>query len=277
MLNRVILLLGDTPASVVARQYAFRLIRAEGAEIAGLCGVDLAFIQAPMLGGIGTTAWKVHMEEALKAQAATSRSRLHEAYEKECLANQVPCEWLEFEGDPTQALLRAAESADLLISGHDTAFHGNIREFLPEMIANVLWTAPRPVIVTADADHGDAAVMIAYDGSLPAVRAVQLFALLGIWSRHRMHLVTVQADKAEADGIAQGALRYLRLRGCNVDLIAVATRASPAEVLRIEVADRGIGTLVIGAYGHRGLRERMLGSVTTRLLQEPPCALFVYH
>jgi nucleotide-binding universal stress UspA family protein len=48
-------------------------------------------------------------------------------------------------------------------------------------------------------------------------------------------------------------------------------------VVRIEVADRKIGTLVMGAYGHRGFRERLFGSTTTQLVENPPCALFLYH
>lgn len=145
------------------------------------------------------------------------------------------------------------------------------------MLADLLRMAPRPVIVTGDVDHGDGDIMIAYDGSLPAMRSVQLFALLGLWSRNRVHLVAIHADKQGADKLAQGALRYLRGRGCEVDLCPVATRTDPAEVLRIEAADRRVGTLVMGAYGHRGLRERLFGSTTTSLLEDPPCALFVYH
>jgi nucleotide-binding universal stress UspA family protein len=136
---------------------------------------------------------------------------------------------------------------------------------------------PRPLIVCGDEDSGDGDIMIAYDGSLPAMRAVQLFMLLGLWSRHRIHVVAIGIDKAAVERIPTGAVHYLRGRGCDVEVISIATRAHPAEVLRIEVADRKVGTLVMGVYGHRGLRERLFGSTTTQLLEEPPCALFVYH
>lgn len=277
MLKRIIVLLGETPASVTARQYAFRLTRAEGAKIAGIAGIDIAFIESPMIGGLGTTSYKSHMEETLKAQAASAHGRLHELYESECRAHGVSFEWIDFTGDPLDSIRRAAEGADLLVTGHDTAFHGNIREWLPDMLADLLRAAPRPLIVTGEADHGDGDVMIAYDGSLPAMRSVQLFALLGLWSRRRVSLVAIHADKQTADKLAQGALRYLRGHGCEVVLVPVTTRAAPAEILRIEAADRGIGTLVMGAYGHRGLRERLFGSTTTNLVEDPPCALFVYH
>jgi nucleotide-binding universal stress UspA family protein len=277
MLKRILVLLGETRASVVARQYALRLARAESAELAGIAGIDLAFIESTMVGGIGTTAYKMHLEEGLRAQAKDACARLRDVYEKECRSNNAPFEWLEFDGDPIGALQIAAESSDALVTGHDTAFRGNIRERLPDMLAKLCWMTPRPLIVCGDEDGGDGDIMIAYDRSLPAMRAVQLFMLLGLWPRHRIHVVAIGTDKAAVERIPTGAVQYLRVRGCDVEVVSIATRAHPAEVLRIEVADRKIGTLVMGVYGHRGLHERLFGSTTTRLLEEPPCALFVYH
>jgi nucleotide-binding universal stress UspA family protein len=245
--------------------------------LAAIAGVDLAFIESPMVGGLGTNAYKAHMEAELKKQANEVRARLHEAYAKECGANNTTFEWLDFDGDPAGALQTAAESCDVVVTGHDTAFHGRIRERLPDMLADLMLTAPRPLIVCGDEDGGDGDVMIAYDGSRPAIRAVQLFALLGLGARHRIYLVAIGSDKASAARLPAGAARYLRGRGCDVEVIPIATRAEPAEALRIEVAARKISTLVMGVYGHRGLRERLFGSTTTQLLEEPPCALFVYH
>ena len=54
-------------------------------------------------------------------------------------------------------------------------------------------------------------------------------------------------------------------------------RMRPAEVLKSEIANRKTRTLVMGAYGHRGFRERLFGSTTRALVENPPCALFLYH
>lgn len=97
-----------------------------------------------MPGGIGTTAYKVKLEEHLKKKAADLRSRLHEAYEQQCKSHRVPFEWLAFEGDPIGALYLATETRDLVITGHDTAFRGNIRERLSETLAKLLLVTPRP-------------------------------------------------------------------------------------------------------------------------------------
>ena len=41
MLKRILLMLGETPSSVTARAYAFRVARETNADLAGLAGVDL--------------------------------------------------------------------------------------------------------------------------------------------------------------------------------------------------------------------------------------------
>jgi nucleotide-binding universal stress UspA family protein len=120
-------------------------------------------------------------------------------------------------------------------------------------------------------------VLIAYDGSLPAMRAVQLFTLLNMTSPPRIHLTAIDADKGQSERQLGGALRYLRSHGYEVESNPIGTTLHPAETLRAEVASRKIGTMVMGAYGHRGLLERLFGSTTTQLVENPPCRLFIYH
>jgi nucleotide-binding universal stress UspA family protein len=274
---RILVLLGETPSSVAARQYAFRLARDTNAELTGLAGVDLSYIEAPMLGGVGTTAYKVQLEEQLKRQAEDSRTRLHDTFEQECKDHCVALEWLSFDGDPIGTLYLATETRDLVVTGHDTAFHGNIHEPLPDMLAKLLLMTPRPVIVCGDQTPNGRDVLIAYDGSVPAMRAVQIFVLLGLATGQRVQVTSIDADNELAARRISSAITYLRSHGCVAEASPIATKMHPAEVLRIEAADRNIGTLVMGAYGHRGFRERLFGSTTGTLVENPPCALFVYH
>lgn len=277
MLKRMLVLLGETSSSLAARRYAFLLAQETGAELTGLSGIDLAAIEAPMPGVIGAHAFKVRLEEQLKQQAGAQRTRLHESFEQECKAHNLPFEWLSFEGDPVGVLQLATESRDLVLTGHDTAFEGNIHERLPEMLSKLLLTTPRPVIVCGDDLSPGGEFLVAYDGSVPAMRAVQMFALLGLGVGKRIYISSVDADQELAARRVAGAARYLRSHGYEVEGVPITSRVAPAEVLAIEVADRKIGTVVMGAYGHRGLREVLFGSTTNGLVENPPCALFLYH
>lgn len=277
MLKQILILLGETSSSASARQYAFRLAQSTEAGVAGMSGIDLTYIEAPMLGGIGTSAYKVRLEEQLKTQAEGIRRRLHETFELECRDINVPFEWLSFEGDPIGALYLATETRDLVITGHDTAFCGNVHEQLAEVLAKLLLITPRPVIICPDQLSADDAILIAYDGSVPAMCAVQIFALLGVGRGKRICVTSIDTSQELAARRTAGAASYLRNHGYEVDANPIVSRVHPAEALNIEIADRKIGTLVMGAYGHRGFREVLFGSTTSALVESPPCALFVYH
>lgn len=277
MLKRIVLVMGETPASDVARDYAFALAESEGAQVLGVAGIDLEFIEAPTGGALGADAYKQHMESTLKAQAREAADRLRGRYMVDCRQRQLPFEWLDFEGNPLDALKLAAESSDLLVTGHDVAFRGKLREQLSETLAGLCHMTPRPVIVCGEHDRIARRTLIAYDGGLPSMRALQMFALLELWRGRDVHLVAVADTRAAAERLVDGASRYLEGRECAVGATAIASRVHPTEVLKIEIADRGIGTLVMGAYGHRRLRDRLFGSTTRALLEAPPCALFLYH
>jgi nucleotide-binding universal stress UspA family protein len=277
MLKRILLLLDETPSSLSARQYAFRLSQETNAALTGLAGVDLSSIEAPMAGGLGTTAFKVRMEEQLKTQAEASRSRLHDAYERDCKEHGISFEWLSFDGDPIGSLYLATETRDLMITGHDTAFHGKVHERVSEVLGKLLLLTPRPLIVCPDEATASEEILVAYDGSVPAMRAVQMLALLGLGGGRRVHVTSIDASQELAARRTAGAAGYLGSHGYAVEANPIASHVHPAEVLRIEVADRKIGTLVMGAYGHRGFRELLFGSTTIALVESPPCALFLYH
>lgn len=277
MLKRVLVLLGETPSSASARQYAFRLAQNTETEVAGLAGIDLSYIETRMPGRIGAAAYKVRLEEQLKNQADDIRERLHATFELECTEHNVAFEWLSFEGDPINALYLATESRDVVVTGHDTAFRGNIHEQLSEMVAKLLLVTPRPVVICPDDLSKADDILIAYDGSVPAMRAVQMFALLGIGQDHRIHVTSIDESRELAARRTSGVASYLRIHGYKVDANPIASHGHPADVLRIEIADRNIGTLVMGSYGHRGFRQFLFGSTTSTLVEAPPCALFVYH
>lgn len=277
MLKRMLVLLGETPSSVAARAYAFRLAREKDVDLAGLAGIDLAAIEAPRPGALGATSFMARLEQQLKRQAGDIRTRLHETYEQECKAHDVEFDWLSFEGDPLAALYLATEVRDLVLTGHDTGFEGNIHDGLPEALAKLLLTTPRPVIVCGDEPAPGDEFLISYDGSVPAMRALQMFALLNLGAGKRIQVTSIDAQQELAVRRAAGASGFLRSHGYEAESVPITTRVKPAEVLAIEVVDRKIGTLVMGAYGHHGLRAALFGSSTQALVSNPPCALFLYH
>jgi len=51
----------------------------------------------------------------------------------------------------------------------------------------------------------------------------------------------------------------------------------PADLLLRRAAAIDAHMLVMGAFGHRGVREILFGSCTRRLFEGAPLPLFIYH
>ncbi|MFG1358848.1 universal stress protein [Xanthobacter pseudotagetidis] len=277
MLKRVLVLLGESVSSVAARDYAFRLARTRGASLSGLAGIDLAALRVPSLGRAGAAAFQMKLEQGMRADADAAQVRLHAAYEAECARNGLPLDWLSFEGDPMEALVAASEARDLLVTGCDTAFQGTLSSPLPDLLSSLLAKTPRPVVVCGDEAPEGEISLIAYDGSLPAMRALQMFVLLGTGRNQPALVVSIDPSRDEAARMAVAAGSYLRAHGYEASELPLTTRVDPSEVLHLEAEARKASTLVMGCYGHRGLKEMLFGSSTGKLVENPPCPLFIYH
>ncbi|WP_128926425.1 universal stress protein [Bradyrhizobium guangxiense] len=145
------------------------------------------------------------------------------------------------------------------------------------MLSNLLLLSPRPVVVCSDEYRYPSDVLVAYDGSLPAMRALQMYALLGLWREARVHVTSIAADSELATRRAHAAAEFLRGHDRSCTVVPIEAAMDPAEAIRIEVIDRGVGLLVMGAFGHRGWSNALFGSTTRRLVERPPCPLFLFH
>lgn len=276
MIRNLLLLLGESAAGTAAAAYARRLALAQGASITSLAGVDLSFIEAPMLGTIGAAAYHARMESGLRAQAEEAQGTLTAAFEADCARDGIAMRPLSFEGDPAAQAAATSATCDLVIAGHDVTFRGTGSERNSDTLSALLQATPRPVVVCPDAVPPEGAVLVAYDGSLPAMRALQLFVLTGCWQGRRVTVLSVDAEADAAARVAADAQAFLTLHGYEVTTKAVTSGVSPAEVIDLQLAE-GYELLVMGAYGRRGLKEFIFGSTTETVLGSPPTCLFLYH
>ena len=123
---------------------------------------------------------------------------------------------------------------------------------------------------------GTGGVLVGYDGSVPAIRTLQLFALLGLGAGQAVRVLSVAGDRAEAARLAGEATEYLRRHGLDAEAIAVQGE-HPKEALLAELAAMRARLLVMGAFETSALRSFFTGSLTEALLLAAPCPIFVAH
>ncbi|WAJ29481.1 universal stress protein [Antarcticirhabdus aurantiaca] len=149
-----------------------------------------------------------------------------------------------------------------------------------EVVEAFLFRTGRPLIrvPAAPAPGMPRNVLVAWDGSVPAARAVRE-ALPILRTAERVEIVTVRGEKDVSD-IAPGErlATYLDHHGVvTQQTILTAPHRDVAETLRDHAGEAGSDMIVMGAYAHSRLQQAVLGGVTTALLDRCPVPLLLAH
>lgn len=181
--------------------------------------------------------------------------------------------WRVVEGAEDVALAHHGRLADLIVlsrpPGHGAAPDG-------ALLNAALMETGRPVLLLPPAgdDLMPARIAVAWDGSLQAARA--LSEAMPLLAAAQAVTVLRIADSAD-DRLAQEAAQHLARHGVAVTARTLRVTGSVADTLRGAVIEAGADLLVMGAYGHGRLRERVLGGVTRSLLTAAPVPVLLAH
>jgi nucleotide-binding universal stress UspA family protein len=191
----------------------------------------------------------------------------------------VAAKLLEDVGMPAEEIVLEAQRYDLVLLGQKTRFHFETDEDLNDTLIKVLKNCPRPVVVVPRVWQEGGPVLVAYDGSLQAARALSAFRAIGLagFDPGEIQVVSIAADRSVAARTAERAVDYLRFHEIRAEASPIVTGRSTSEVLLEQVCQRNAGVVVMGAYGQSSLREFFLGSVTLSLLEDSPAPLFLSH
>lgn len=148
------------------------------------------------------------------------------------------------------------------------------------LLEAALFGSGRPVVIVPAIQRAPAAVgriMVAWDRSEVATRAIA--GAMPILRRARqVQLVTVDKEQASAvDHPGFNIARHLARHGVPTELKVVTTTIDVANTLLSLAADEGTDMLVMGAYGHSRLRERILGGATRGILESMTLPVLMAH
>jgi nucleotide-binding universal stress UspA family protein len=149
------------------------------------------------------------------------------------------------------------------------------------LIEAALFRSGRPVLVipyTHKAVYKCDRVVVAWDGSVPAVRAIAS-AMPLLQSARSVELVTVSEKKKNSDVDLPGfnITRHLARHAINAELRKLPSAGDIANTLLSHLADNEADLLVMGAYGHSRLREFILGGATRGILSAMTSPVLMAH
>lgn len=277
MLRTILIPLDGTPCSNTAAELGMRWARRSHALLVGLGIVDEPAISRPELAPLGGDAYKAHRDEVVLGRARRQVEVFLETFTLNCVRENVASKILQDVGDPQTQLLQQAQRYDLLFLSQETHFLFATQEGPCNTLAHVLKHTPRPLVMVPRSLRTGTSILVAYDGSLQAARALHAFETLGLAGTEEVHVVTVGDQQADTFAHAERARDYLHNHDRKAQRHTIVTSAHPAEVLAEQARRLDAGVIVIGAYGRPGLLEFFLGSVTRTMLETSEVPLFLYH
>jgi nucleotide-binding universal stress UspA family protein len=278
-MRSILVTVDDTPSAIAARGLAVALARQRGAEVRGVTALDvgdLDRVEPIPLGGAQHAYDRLRQREKLASERRARIAELPGLFQRSLADAGMPAVCSTLEGDVRGGLLRMIETCDLVVTGRDAEFHLEPLEGVTPLVEYVVAKGGRPVVVCGPERVEGGPVLVAYDGSAAAAKALQLATLMGIFEAAPAHVVAAARDRVKAAAVGERARAYLASHGVAADLDAVES-GSPVEILSRRASEIGARMLVMGAFGHRGFREILFGSTTRRLFDQVPVPLFIYH
>jgi nucleotide-binding universal stress UspA family protein len=181
------------------------------------------------------------------------------------------------------AMCLQARYSDLVIVGQDDP-----DDMLPAQRAMVaeytVLNSANPVLImpyTGDFTAAPRRVLVAWDGSLEAARAVQ--GALPVLKHADMVQIAVFNPRigADAHGEEPGAdiALFLARHGIKIEVTSQATGGDIdiGNAILSHIADSNVDLMVMGAYGHSRFREVLLGGTTRTILRSMTVPVLMSH
>jgi nucleotide-binding universal stress UspA family protein len=277
MIRSILIGLDGSPYSETAVALGLQWAQQTGAELVGLAVVDEPGICRPEPTGIGGSAYKHNRDQVVLERARLRARELLDEFSRRSAEANVAHKSLERTGVPSEQILAEAEDFDLTLLGLQTFFQFQAPPTGDGTLERVLRHCPRPVVAVPRNLPNGRSVVVAYNGSPPAVRALEAFQAAGLDKSREVFVVSVADDEALAARRAEEGAQFLRCFQFAAEALPVHSSGPPAERLLEQVEERAAYMLVMGAYGRSRLFELFSASITNTVLKCCNVLLFLHH
>lgn len=272
MIASILLVLDDTPGAAAARDLAFAIARRTGAAVTGVFVLDRPHTSdlhepVPVGGAAFATQRNRRLAAALEEEASEVLAAARAA------AGDLPFEIHTRQEAPEPAILAEGAQHDLILIGRDSTLGREAcDDGLSPTVEALIRDGVRPLLAVPPGwkAETDGPALIGYHGSMAGMRAVQLFALLGLGCEGDVRLLDFSPGGVCVEGI--GA--YLTRHGCRVQ--GSVDGGDEHDTLLAEARRLPARMLVLGADEENGLARLVFGSATARLLRASPCPVFIH-
>jgi nucleotide-binding universal stress UspA family protein len=205
-------------------------------------------------------------------------------FDSKTTERKIKAEWRSTIGDAVGAVCSSARYADLVIVGQTDPANWESDGLPRGFAADVVLDAGKPVLIVpyiGHFDHVGKKPLVAWSAAREAALAVfeslpvlQRADSVDVVSFERRRGEERQPDEFEREAMS----RYLGRHGVKASVKRdIAPDGNVGQLILSRAADAGADAIVMGAYGHSRLRERVLGGATRTVLESMTVPVMMSH
>ncbi|MDZ7374855.1 MAG: universal stress protein [candidate division KSB1 bacterium] len=211
-------------------------------------------------------SYREETEKLLNEKADQTLERAGEFLKKESPEVRFVLE--KVADSPIDAIVARENVVDLVIMGQRGEYAKWESRLLGATVEAVSRQLEKPLVVVHQRFRPLSSILVAYDGSKSANRALQLAAELATHLPGSLHVLTVQKEREWAERVLNEASAYLEAYGLEVQ--SSWTDGDPEDAILRGIAELGVDLAVLGGHGHSRLREAILGSTAVHVMRRAP-------
>lgn len=186
---------------------------------------------------------------------------------------QVPFKLEKAVGSPAELVLAKSQIADLVIMGKRGEFERWDNHDLGVTVQTVCRNIVKPLMVVKKEASSIQRILLGYDGSEHANRALQHSAHLADKCQAQLTVVCVSDDLEAGTQYCEEAREYLESYSGQVHTKVIA--GEPSKQLVAYAQSQNMDLIVIGAFGRSRIRQAILGSTTEHILRFSTCPVLL--
>lgn len=229
-------------------------------------------VSADLTGNIGLGSQEHLLETIIELEQQQSKLKLHKgklmlkaAKERVKQAGIAEPICNQRHGGLIESLIELEDSIRVLVLGLRGQVHDNRSDQIGAKLEAIIRSLHRPILVVNDHFKTPQRMMIAYDGSKAADKAVDMVAASALYKGMSCHLVCVNKNEETAAKLLEQASNRLKTNG-EIEVTTVKLQGKVEQELCAYQQQHDIDLTVMGAYSHTRLRDMLLGSFTHKML-----------
>ncbi|MCK5830821.1 MAG: universal stress protein [Methylococcales bacterium] len=168
-------------------------------------------------------------------------------------------------GDLIEAVIDLEDNIRVLVLGLRGQAHDNQENKIGTKLEAVIRSLHRPILIVNGKYNQPKQIMIAYDGSPAADKAVEMVASSSLYDGLVCHLVCVNKNEDTAIKLLEQATKKLKTAN-NLNVIVIQLKGKADLELCAYQEQNNIDLTVMGAFSHTRLHDMLLGSFTHKML-----------